>query len=556
LLKLSILPEEGTILNLAGSLAISPDGLKVAYVGITKEGQTSLFVRPLDSMDERKLPGTDDANFPFWSPDSNLIGFFAQGKLKKIDILGGPPQTLCDASAGRGGAWSEDGNILFSPALGDGLYRIPAAGGAVSQITVPDQKLDEATHRFPVFLPDGKHFLFVIHGVKPENSGIFLGSLDSKDKRRLLPDESICFYSPPGDLLFVREGNLVVQAFDLSSLRLSGEAVPIAEGVYYEPSAGSASLTVSRSGLLAYSTTSGNQYQQFVWFDRQGKQIGSFGDAGVLGDPTLSPDETKVAHYNFRASVSGKPDIWIGDFKQGTFTRFTFDPANDFTPIWSPDGRSIVYSTNLRGSYDIYEKSISGSGEEKVLLQSKDWKFADDLSRDGKYLIYEDDSIKTKADIWALPLFGDRKPFPVIQTEFNEAQGNLSADGKWIAYGSDETGRSEIYIQSFPGGGSKRQISTGGGSQPRWSHDQKELFYMAPDSKIMAVEIKTEETLDVGVPVPLFTAHVPLLPLIGNDRNQYVVTADGQRFLVNRLVAEGVSTPITIVFNWPKLIKK
>jgi Tol biopolymer transport system component len=556
LVKVSILPEQDTVLNLAGSIAISPDGQYLAFVGITKDGVSSLFIRPLDSLDARKLPGTEDAVYPFWSPDSNFVGFFAQGKLKKIDIAGGPPQTLCDASAGRGAAWNAAGDILFSPTLGGGIYRISAAGGSVTPVTTLDPARQESTHRWPCFLPDGEHFVYVIHSVSAENSGIFVGALKSKVKSRLLPDESHAEYADPGYLIFVREANLMVQSFDASKLATSGEAVPVAEGLYFEPSAGAASISVSRNGILSYATSAGTQFQQFVWYDRQGKELERLGEPQILGDPWLSPDETKLVHYNFRSAVSGKPDIWIGDLKQGTFSRFTFDPANEFSPIWSPDGSQILFASNRKGSYDLYVKDVSGSGSEKPLFESKDWKFPDDWSKDGKYIVFENDGDKTKADLWLLPLFGDRKARPLLQNDFNEAQGRLSPNGKWIAYGSDETGRSEVYVQSFPVLGAKRQVSTGGGAQPCWSADQKEIYYMAPDGRLMAVEITSNGSFEAGVPTPLFSTHVPQLPLVGNDRNQYVVTRDSQRFLINRLASEGVATPITVVFNWTKLLRK
>lgn len=558
LLKFSILPEQGTTLNLTGAIAISPDGKHLAFSGVSQNGQTTLFVRSLDSMQSKRLPGTDDAAFPFWSADSAFIGFFAQGKLKKIDILGGPPQTLCESSAGRGGTWNKDGVILFSPGLGEGLYRISGAGGTVSPVTTLEAEREEATHRFPNFLPDGDHFFYLSRSVKPENTGIFLGSLSSpKSAKRILADESVCYYSDPGYILFMREGNVVAQQFDLSNFQTKGEGVPVAEGVYFEPSSGNGFLTNSSDGILVYATSSGNQYQQFAWFDRQGKQLDTLGEPGILGDPWFSPDETKLAHYSFRTAASGKPDIWITDLKQRTSTRFTFNPANEFTPVWSPDGSRIAFSSNRTGSYSLCEKSLSGSGEEKILLQSSDWKFADDWTKDGKYIIFENDGPKTKADIWVLPLFGDGKPFAILHSEFNEAQANVSPDGKWIAYGSDETGRAEIYVQSFPTPGAKRQISTSGGTQPRWAKNQKELFYMAPDGKLMVTEIKSDGSLEViGVPQALFSTHVPLLPLVGNDRNQFVVTSDNQRFIINRLATEGLSTPITVILNWTQLLKK
>jgi len=556
-LKVSILPEENTSIGQAGSLAISPNGKLVAFVAISKEGTTALYVRPLDTMEARRLPGTEDAAYPFWSPDSAFLGFFGRGKLWKIDIIGGPPQTLCESSSSRGASWSSDGTVVFSPSLGNGgLYKVSAAGGAPAQVTDLDAKLQEATHRWPMFMPDGKHFLYVIHSVKPENSGIFIGSLDSSVKKRLLPDEYHVEYAPQGYLVFVRETTLMAQRFDLSKLACLGDPFPLAEKIYAESGAGVASFSVSAGGVLTYATTSGYGAQQFAWVDRQGKQLSTFGEVGISGDAWFSPDEKKVVFYAIRSSVASKPDIWMAEFAQGTFTRFTFDPANDFQPIWSPDGSRIVFASNRKGSYDLYEKMLSGSREERPLLETKDWKFPLDWTADGRYLIFENDDHKTKADLWILPLFGDRKPFPYLQTEFNETHAKVSPDGKWVAYGSDETGRSEIYVQSFPVPGAKRQVSAAGGDQPQWSKVQNELFYLAQEGQLMSVQVEMEPGFEAGIPVALFPTYAPSIPLVGNDRNQYLVASDGNRFLINRVAVAGLPTPITVVINWTKLLNK
>ena len=555
-LKLSILPESNTTMSQAGSLAVSPNGKFVAFVALAEGGSNSIYLRPFDSLQARRIPGTDDATFPFWSPDSQFIGFFAQGKLKKVDILGGPAQNLCDATAGRGAAWGKNGMILFSPSLGDGLYKVPASGGIPVQITQLETANGESTHRWPHILPDGEHFLFLIQSVKPEKTGFFVTSLNSKERKRILGDSTRAEYSDAGYLVFVRESNLVAQKFDLKKLEVSGEAFPIAENLYMEPGAGTASFSVSTKGVLAYAATSGYGSQQFTWMDRAGKQISSIGDPGILGDPWLSPDEKRLAlYYMSRSSAGNKPDIYVVDLAQNIFTRFTFDPGNEFNPAWSPDGTQIVFSSNRAGPYDIFMKEVGGSSEEKVLFASSDWKFVSDWTRDGRYIVFENDSPKTKADIFILPMFGDRKPYPYLQTQFNEAQGNVSPDGRWIAYGCDDTGRSEIYVQSFPNAGSKRQVSTAGGTQPRWSSNQKELFYLSPDGMLMSVEVQTRTSFEAGVPQVLFNTRVPSIPLIGNDRNQYFVSADAQRFLVNRISASQLTTPITVIFNWSKLVQ-
>jgi serine/threonine protein kinase len=555
-LKLSILPAPKTTMSQAGSLAVSPNGKLVAFVALAEGGTNAIYLRSFGSLDARIVPGTEDATFPFWSPDSQFLGYFAQGKMKRVDVSGGPAQNLSDATAGRGASWSKEGTILFSPSLGDGIYRINASGGNVTQLTTLDPSKQESTHRWPVMLPDEEHFLLMIQSVKPENSGVYVISLKTKEKKRILPDLTRAEYSEAGYLVFVRERNLVAQKFDLKKLDISGEPFALAEDLYSEPGAGTASYSVSAHGILAYAATSGYGSQQFVWMDRTGKQLSSMGDSGILGDPWLSPDEKRLALYMSRTAAGGKTDIYLLDLAQNIFTRFTFDPANEFNPTWSPDGTRIAFCSNRGGPYNLYIKEVGGNSEEKILYSSHDWKFISDWTKDGKYIIFENDSAKTKADLYVLPMTGNQKPWPYLQTEFNEAQGNVSPDGKWISYGCDDTGRSEIYVQSFPSAGSKRQVSTAGGTQPRWSSDQKELLYLSLDGVMMSVDVQTNPTFEAGIPKPLFNTHSPSIPLIGNDRNQYFVTADKQRFLVNRIAAEQLVTPITVIFNWTKLLQK
>jgi eukaryotic-like serine/threonine-protein kinase len=553
-LRVLVLPEVNTTMSQAGSVAVSPNGKLVAFVALAEGGINSIYLRPFDALQARRITGTDDATFPFWSPDSKMIGFFAQGKLKRVDVLGGPVQNLCDATAGRGATWNNDGTILFSPSLGDGIYRVSASGGTATPITALNESLGESTHRWPYVLPDGDHFLFSVQSIKPETTGFYVESLISKKRKKILPDLTRAEYSADGYLVFVREKNLVAQKFDLKKLEVSGEAFPLAEDLYTEPGAGTASFSVSKNGILAYAATSGYGSQQLVWMDRSGNSLGSLGESGILGDPWLSPDEKRLAIYMNRGS--SRPDIYIVDLTQNIFTRFTFDPSNDFNPTWSPDGSHVAFSSSRSGPYNIYSKEVGGSAEEKLLFASPDWKFVSDWTKDGRYIVFENDSAKTKADVFLLPMVGSRKPFPYLQTEFNEAHANVSPDGKWIAYGCDETGRSEIYVQSFPSPGSKRQVSTSGGTQPRWSLDQKELFYLASDGMLMSVEVRVTPNFEAGVPRPLFNTHVPSIPLIGNDRNQYFVSTDGQRFLVNRIAADTLTTPITVIFNWSKLLTK
>ena len=503
-LRFSLLPpEKSTMAGTVPALALSPDGRRLAFVA-SSEGRDLLWVRSLDSLSAQALPGTEGATGaspPFWSPDGRFIGFFAGGKLKKIDASGAPPQTLCDAGrGGRGGTWNRDGVIVFAVGGPGPLYRVSAAGGEPIPLTTLDQSRFE-THRWPSFLPDGRHFLHFVRSSQPESGGIYVGSLDSKETNRLLPTILNAAYAPPGFLLFFRNETLMAQRFDADGLQLTGEPFPVAEHVAYELGLGRGAFSVSENGVLAYRTGSG-QIDQPLWFDRGGKQIGSLGEAGLYATLALSPDERRVAVDRIDPQT-GTNDIWLFDLLRGIPSRFTTDPAGDSNPLWSPDGSRIVFSSNREGIWNLYQKIASGVGNEEVLLKSSEWKVPVDWSSDGQFILYEKVESKTKRNLWVLPMSGNRQPFPFLQTEFNEQQAQFSPDGKWIAYTSDESGAPEVYVQTFPASGGRWRVSTGGGSQPKWRRDGRELFYIAADRKLMAVDVKLGATFEAGVPKTL-----------------------------------------------------
>ena len=529
------------------SLAISPDGQQIVFVA-TEEGRSRLSVRSLDAVSARPLTGTEGASWPFWSPDGRSVGFFADGKLKRIDVDGGQLQSLTDAPAGRGASWNRDGTIIFTPdQTSSPIFRIPAAGGAPSPLTRPESP-KQTSHRFPQFLPDGRHFLYYVQGV-PESRGIYIGDLQGSQTRRLLDANSAAVYAAPGRLLFVRQGTLFAQEFDLPRLELIGNASPVAERIALNTGAlGSAAVSASTAGPFVYRTGSAGGLRQFVWLDRSGKDIGKAGDRLSATSVDLSPDGRRVAQTQ---QVNQSVDVWLLELGRGVLSRFTFDPAIDAYPIWSPDGSHILFASSRKGPFDLYQKPAIGAGTEELVLATARDKSPTDWSPDGRLLLYRSVDPKTGYDLWALPMNGDGKPFPVVQTNFDERDAQFSPDGKWIAYQSNESGRFEIYIQPFPGPGSKLQVSTNGGAQVRWGPNGKELFYIALDARLMAVPIRlasNPQTAEPGSPAPLFATRVGGA-LQGTIMQQYDVSSDGQRFLINTITEEAAS-PITVILNW------
>jgi eukaryotic-like serine/threonine-protein kinase len=529
---------------------ISPDGRLLVIRGRDSLGKTLLLIRSLDSLSTQPLSGTDDATSPFWSPDSRSIAFFAGGKLKRIDVTGGPPQTLCDTdtggawtrTAGAGGAWNRDGVIVF--ARDDALYRVSAAGGIATALTALDQAHGEISHKYPQFLPDGKHFLYLAQNAKTEDSSIYVRALDSSENRFILKTRAEAAYVPDGYLLFMRDRTLMAQPFDVSKLQLTGEPIRVAEEVGLDIIRGFANFSVSDNGMLTY--MSGGTDGQMFLFDRDGKSLGALGPTGNYSNVYLSPDEKRVA-ASITDLQSGARDVWLLDIARNAPTRFTFDPAEDSIPIWSPDGSLIAFVSDREGTGNLYVKSANSAGKEELLLKTTERKFLHDWSRDGKFIAYSSLNTSTNIDLWALPMTGDKKPFPLLQSPFVEDHARFSPDGYFIAYSSNETGRYEVYVQTFPPSGGKWVISRDGGAQPRWRRDGKEIFFIAPDRKLMAADVKLAgSNFEVSVPKPLFQTQIagPI------PRNRYDVFGNGQRFLIITPRQENNLTPITVVANW------
>jgi serine/threonine protein kinase/Tol biopolymer transport system component len=539
-----VLPE--TYVNIAtppttdpNTLAIAPDGKRILFTALSDD-QPRLWLRSLDSPIARALPGTERARVPFWSPDSRSIGFFADGTFKRLDIDTGSVRHLGNAVTSSGGTWNRNGVILLAMGNLQPIQRIPADGGDASAIT---ENVSGSSHRTPYFLPDGQHFLYAAIGT-PDARGVYVAALDGFQPRRLLDVDSPAAYAS-GHLFYLLQDTLVARPFDLSELAFTGEPVRVAEGV--------AAFSIAADGTIVYRTGTNTGLgaagvRQLRWFDRSGHSVGVLGDSESAGPPALSPDGSRVA-------VPRAGDVWLVDTARGGRVRFTSNPENDNFPIWSQDGMTIAFQSNQKGiPGEIYRKSAVGSGPEELLLSTVAVTHPMDWSPDGRFLLYRSQPLGANTsqwNLWAVPVDGDRKPFPVVQTKFDERDGQFSPDGKWIAFESNETGRYEIYIQPFPSG-SKIPVSSEGGAQVRWRRDGSELFYIALDGQMMGVPIQLGVLgkPEIGDAVPLFKTNVGGAIAQGVTRQQYAVSADGQRFLMHALVEEANATPITLILNW------
>jgi eukaryotic-like serine/threonine-protein kinase len=539
----------------AHDIAIAPNGHTLAVVSYHESARKNVvWIYELGSQSARYLADTEGATYSFWSPDSRSIGFFADGKLKKVDVSGGPVQTICDAPSGRGGTWNRDGVIVFTPDArqGSGLYRVSASGGTPIRISDPDVSHGEASHRWPMFLPDGTHYLFMVANFsgRKEVNAIFVGSLDSQEKRFILQATANAAYAAPGYLLFCRDKDLLAQRFDLQSFEVTGEAATILSDIQYHPQIRRAVFAVSDKGFLLAQTGSGVALSQPIWFDRKGNEIRAVGKPDVYGNVFIAPNGKSVAvDKTDMASPNQNSDIWTYDLQREGAKRLTFDPSNHAVPVWSPDAARMVFASNRLLNFDLYMKNADGAQQETTIMQQQVDKWPNDWSRDGRYIVYT-----RGADLWSMTI-------PELKTSlflkapsvFRNAQ--FSPDGKWVAYASNETGKWQIYVTSFPEAHGTWQISTAGGEQPRWGSDGKELFYLSSDYKMMATPVSTGPNFDSGQPVALFQT-TPRQPVSFNDLFVYDVSRDGQRFLINTAVKEAATSPMSVVLNWTAKLNK
>jgi serine/threonine protein kinase/Tol biopolymer transport system component len=557
-------PEKSTFAfvgDRTGPVMVSPDGTRLVFAAFGPDGKQMLWLRPLDASSSQPLPGTEDAAYPFWSPDSRFIGFFAERKLKMIEATGGPAQALCDALDGRGGSWNREGIIVFPPTFNGPLYKISSGGGTPTPVTELDSSQREDSHRWPQFLPDGRHFLFFGRSRQAATSGAYVGSLDSKEKKLLFRNPSSVVYAAPGYLLFVRENTLMAQAFDHNRLSLIGDGAPIAQGILVNAPYQRSILSVSDNGVLAYGgARSAAEPSRLRWLDRSGKQISTVGDPGMYANPRLSPDGTKLA-VAITDATRAATDIWIYHLTHGGKTRLTFDASLNLSPIWSPDGGQVVFSSNRRNGFpQLYRKAANGEGGDESLLDSNTTDRPDDWSPDGRFILYEPNP--TVGELWLLPLSGDRKPAVLLSGEGGifPAEGTFSHDGKWLAFSEYSAGKREVYITSYPGRTGKWQVSVAGGRYPRWRHDGSELFFLGADNAtMMAVDLDLKKAVPrIGIPKALFPVHFALVPYQNRMGawDPFEVAADGKRFLVNSPDQLQAAEPINVIVNWDEEFKK
>jgi eukaryotic-like serine/threonine-protein kinase len=549
----------------AGPAVISPDGTTLAFTAAGGDGVIRIWLRPLADSTARALPGTEDASFPFWSADSRSIAYFVPDKLRKVDVSGGPPMTVCNAPAGRGGTWNRDGIILFAPDFRSPICRVPATGGSPQAVTQVDET-KHTTHRWPSFCPDGRRFVFlaIAHGTaETQDNALYFSSLDGGEPQLVINTSSNAEIAS-NRLLYLRENSLLAAPFDGTTGRIAGEPSVIAGGVTNDSSVWRGAFSSSQNGILAYHLGQAGGGQSLLRVDRSGKELGRVGEPGEYASVRIAPDGKRVA----TSLVGPTTDVWIYEIARGVKTRLSFESGGSkLLPCWSPDGRNIAYGSIFLARRDVAPVLIrrpSEGGEAQELYKSKDEKWPTDWSRDGNYLVFSQGRYigGKPCDIWVLPLTGEREPFVFLKTPFEEDDARFSPDGRWVAYASDESGRNEVYVAPFlpPGTSSasegkpartgKWQLSSAGGANPAWRADGKEVYFIAADRKLMAIEVNGDgDSFEIGSATALFATNSP----VGSE--PFDVSADGEWFVVNTRTTSG-SSPINLVTNWPTEIRK
>jgi Tol biopolymer transport system component len=539
------LPSELRLDNQNMPLAFSPDGRTLAFTAAGTGGKRMIHLRPLDSLEAHAVAGTEGATYPFWSPDGRFIGFFADRKLKKVPAAGGTVVSLCDALDGRGASWSRSGVIAFSPAPFGGLMLVPEAGGATTTLTTTTEKA--MSHRLPFFLPDGRHLLFFSGtATRDEHNGIHWVDVTSRETGLVINVNSGARYSAPGWLTFVRDGNLMAQRFDPRTLRVTGEAYPIAEGVRFMPARGSAVYAVSDQGALVYQTGFGAQRAQLTWFDLDGKKTGTVADPAPIFMLAIAPDGRHAVAT--RPTTDGVAQLWMYDLVRGLGSRFTFGAESAIFPVWSPDGRRVAYTD---GAGRILAKSADGTGEpEEIVGQKGDLVSPVDWSPDGTRILFRSQAAGTGMDIQAVSTTADHAVTDFIVTGSNQPWARISPDGRWVGFLSDESGDElQLFIVPLRSTGGKWQVTSAGATSFRWMPDGRRVIYRTPDDKVMAVDITVQgQNLEVGAPVPLFGGQT--MP------QDWAIAPDGKRILAAVPVDEGPTAPLALVTDWAKALER
>jgi Tol biopolymer transport system component len=553
-LKAVILPPENTSFYLAswnpGPAVVSPDGSKLAFSAQDDSGVVRLYVQALDADRAQALPGTESAAYPFWSPDSRWVGFFTDvdQTLKRIDTAGGPPITVCAAENGKGGSWSPEGVILFSPRANTPIHQVSADGGeptAVTSITVGRHN----SHRHPRFLPDGRHFLYQARGDSDNESAVMVGSLDDGSSREVVASSTQAEYASDR-LLFTRGDTLMVQPFDPNRLELSGEAAPLAEKILTDTGAALAIFSASESGLLAYQAGGLDPGVTLEWRDRQGTSLGLLGEKAIFGPITLSPDGKQVASVIFDSGGLG--DIWLTEVETGLRTRFAFDTPGDVGFAWSPNSESLILSSRRGSSFAIHRQAVGGVGEMELLYESEQDKILCSISPDGQSALFFSSTKGTSRDLWSWSLEEGGEPAVFRQTEADERCGIFSPDGRWVAYSSNESGRYEVYVTPFPGPGRRWQVSSDGGLFPQWRADGREVLYSQTNGQLVAIGVEPGvDTLNIGQAQPLFRIHPPR-----PDGSNFALAPEGDRILLWTNLQQQADTVVNLVVNWPEDLER
>lgn len=549
--RLSVVPPEHAGFSLVSLPALSPDGRFLAFA--TGSGpRARLWIRDLNATESREIPSTEGAFDPFWSPDSRSIAFFVLGKLKRATMDPGPVTTICEAADGRGGTWNRDGIIVFAPTYGSPLYRVSAGGGTPERLTELQEAGGETGHGFPWFLPDGSHFLFTSRNTDPAQNGIFVASLNKGSPTRIVGVSSNAVYSPPGYLLYIRGGSLMAQAFDADRLRTTGDPFTVAKQAGFLPGSLQGQFAASQTGVLSFYSGINPLLSQLTWVNREGKILETMGEPDVMQAPALSPDGTTIVVDRLDVGT-GTYDLWLYNLPTRSVSRLTFDSENDMFPVWSQDGKSILFSSGRGGKLGLYQKAANGGDTEHLLVQMAGITLPTDGSgRD--FLLFSNQAPRAENNLFRLSLVPGSKPVPLVHAKASESHGRLSPDGRWLAYDSDETGSAQVFVATFPQTQGRWQVSqkhgkNEGGTRPLWSHDGRELFYVSASGKLMRVTIGTAASFTHSQPQPMFEVRMPPM-------SPFAISHDGTRFLILNGIEPDVTTPITVVVNWDGGLKK